>query len=251
MLASAVSCAVCVCIWLYLHFIADGKPQQPQIRQAIATGGGDNTGSQFHAGGDLHYHEAPPQQAPIAPAASLPPDIPYLELSFATAFVKFDDDTYPRFDEGGKKAIVMRVRNKPGSRGEVAPHATDIFAQLDFDCSIGKSTVDRAYWIDREGNRITLSGGDDAWILVGGAEPSFLCSWHNPNTYPSSMRDWNSPTCPPEDRTIPWGNGQLRGQVYIIAQSPRGNRTLAHRQFVFTRERWTNDFGNINIRFIE
>src|ERR1035437_7532355 len=27
MVGSAVSCAVCICIWLYLHFIADKKPE--------------------------------------------------------------------------------------------------------------------------------------------------------------------------------------------------------------------------------
>jgi hypothetical protein len=228
-------------------------------REASNLVGRDHTGHQIHnaPGGIVHVgdtnvtsNETKAQTARGITGSTSPLSLPMLEVSFALAFVKIDDE-YPQFGEDGQKSIVVRVRNKPAALGEVAHHARDIFAQLDFDCAIGKSTVERAYWVDQDNNQITLSGGDEAWVFVGVPEQNFLSSWHNANTYSRRTREWNSPTYEPEGRAIPWSIGELRGQIYIISHNPRGNITLAHKQFVFTREAWTNDFGNINLRFIE
>jgi hypothetical protein len=211
----------------------------------------DVSGKMFQAE-NLYYHEASqPVPAEVIPSpASTPPNLPVLELSFAVALVRIDD-MCPQFGEGGQQSIVVRVRNKPGALGEVGQHARDIFAQLDFDCAIGQSTVERAYWVGRDSNQITLTSGDEAWVFIGIPERGLLSSWHNANTYSRRTREWHSPTYEPEGRSIPWSRGELRGQIYIISHNPRGNKTLAHKQFIFTREDWTNDFGKINLKFIE
>jgi len=176
--------------------------------------------------------------------------LPTLELSFSIGHVAIDDD-YFKFKEGGLHAIVVRVRNKPATRGETAPHARDIFAQIDFDSSIGRSTVERAYWLDRDNSQISLAGGDEAWVLIGVPESGVLSSWHNRNTYSRRLREWSSPNFEPESRTMPWGQGKLTGQIYIISHNLRGNVTLEHSRFILTREEWFGDFGKVNMRFVD
>jgi hypothetical protein len=209
----------------------------------------DNSGKMFQAD-KIEIYEAPRELPATIPPAPQSPRLPTLELSFAISHGGVDDD-YFKFKEGGFQIIVVRVRNRPAVRGETAPHARDIFAQLDFDSSIGRSTVERAYWVGIDNSQISLAGGDEAWVLVGVPESGFLSSWHNRNTYSRRIREWSSPNHEPENRTIPWGQGELTGQIYIVSHSLRGNVTLEHKRFVLTREEWFGDFGKINMRFID
>jgi hypothetical protein len=210
----------------------------------------DVSGKMFQAG-SIHYHEAPKAPVQVVSVPDSNRRLPILDLGISIGSVILDGG-YFQFREGGEQGIVLRVRNRPGLLGEIASPARDIFAQLEFDCSIGRSTVERAYWVDRDQNQITLTGGDEAWVFVGIAKPNFLSSWHNPNNFSRRLREWNSPeNHDPEDRTIPWGADGLKGQIYIISYNLRGNTTFAHKQFVLTREKWTNEFGKVNMRFID
>ncbi len=263
MVGSGTAWVLCMVLWLYFHFGTNSSvPYKPE--QSITTGGGDNSGSQYRAKRDVNDSglkvagsvygtdaiKALTIPSPPTPSLPKPSRLPTLDLSFAIGHVGADYD-YFQFKEGGRYAIVVRVRNRPAPRGETAPHARDIFAQIDFDTSIGQSTVERAYWVDIDNNQITLAGGDEAWVLVGVPEASFLSSWHNRNTYSSRRREWSSPNFEPESRTIPWGQGELTGQIYIVSHNIRGNVTMEHSRFVLTREQWSGDFGKINMRFID
>ena len=151
-------------------------------------------------------------------------------------------ETVVRFVEsGGEQCLALRILNKPAQEGKQARRAHCVFATLEFTAASSprSSFVNRACWIDKESNEISIDVGETEHILVG--LPTTDDEWvthNNPNRVDQRMREHWDPNNELEKRTINWGDGASYIVDVRIISNHRGatlGETFAHRQFRLER----------------
>jgi hypothetical protein len=163
-----------------------------------------------------------------------PNPLPNLALGFARASVSQQGDFF-KFDEHGSRCLTISVTNTPAPHGEAGVEARAIFAQLKFRSDpSSNSTVERAFWIGKDSNQVTLEPGDSSHILVGIPHELSWELFNNLNDYPSSMMEWNQPRHEPESIQYFSINGKVTEvELHIVSKHPSTkHRTISHRRFV-------------------
>lgn len=252
MVVSGMAWVFCGLVWLRFHF---GVQSSSPLSQSIDTGGGDNSGSQYNAGEDINdsgtkiggsvigtdaLREIMRSKTPVVAAKK--PACPTLQLSLVThrTVIAIDGYQVDWGDEGDERCLAIAVMNKPGDHGECAPDARSIVARI----TLGDITIERACWIGKDQNEITLEGGDTAHVLVG--IPRKKLSWtlfNNPNQNKFYYGDFGGGFRGTlEEQVLSLSKAsQVAGEIIIVSKAPstRG-MTFAKKRFVLT-ENSTSD----------
>ena len=102
--------------------------------------------------------------------------------------------------------------------------------------------MNRACWVGKDSNEITIGVNETEHILVGLPKEDEWVTYHNPNRFSVLGADfWSSRQVPVEleERTLNWGEGaSYTVDVRIICNAPGPflGETFAHRQFTMQRK---------------
>lgn len=162
--------------------------------------------------------------------------LPRISLSLSKDGTVQVFDTHIDFAKaGGKRCDVIVVHSQPGRDGEEAPVARRISARLTFSPS-GSSRatfVDRACWVGKMENEISLHPGDTEYILLRIAGDEEWITYSNPNRYNSG--EWPNRNQDLEEvRFSICANLKLSGEVSIIAH--QNDKALTLKTCKFTGE---------------
>ena len=180
MAGSGAASVLCAIVWLKFPF--EAQTSSPPS-QSIATRGGDNSGSQFLAERDLHYHEAPNQASIRVVSARVP-----VRHQKRANLVGLDPKN-ERLDEDFLKAkwlpvAVLPIENRIGQ----TMIARDVCASIRFNGST-ENYVKRAYWAGKRGNVNEISIGDIQSVVIGQRIDDHWYYFDNPRAYPET---WGS-----------------------------------------------------------
>ncbi len=183
----------------------------------------------------LHVPENPHPSAPFPrtqPAGFAQPE---LKFGLAEGTVEVFDTCVGFAKSGGHRCNVIVVHNEAAAAGEDAPVARAISARLTFSPFGSSRTtfVDRACWIGRVENQISLRPGDTEHVLLRIAKDNEWITYENPNKHNSGgwplrnqdLREVKFPVFP---------NTKVTGEISIIAHQSQSATTLATRKFAIT-----------------
>ena len=215
MVGCIIAGAICGLLWLFLPLNEREETHQADrsaSEQAIETGGGDNSGSQFHVQGDLHIHGGQPS---LSPAMSLRPTITEIAaspelvqgtLARAQTNLRFNltwelliYDQMQRswrialnHEPGAHKGIVLWVENVFPSQGQ-ARDLHSLFASIRAEQHDSLS-ISRAYWLKQANNAVDLPSGGKLGVVVGYfPDRDTFVSYNNPrppSDYPTFGSDY-------------------------------------------------------------
>ncbi len=140
------------------------------------------------------------------------------------------------------KCLVLYVINRPAAQGKQTRPSRSVFASLEFRAASRSTVVNRACWVGKGSNEITIGVNETEHILVGLPKEDEGVTYHNPNRFSELHTDfWTSRQVPVqlEERTLNWGEGaSYTVDVRIICNDsgPFSGETLAHRQFTMERK---------------
>ena len=150
-------------------FFFKSPAAQNGIEQSVKTGG-DSLGSQYAAGRDLHYHEAPkfPQtkESPVKAEHHSRVE-PRYESSWDWISLKFNT-LIGRWEIGqsGEKSLVVWFTKAIPPMGQKLKPTNPVACHIQFVGSTANQ-VSRAYWIDRFENVSPIEIGKKAGVVVG------------------------------------------------------------------------------------
>ncbi|MGD0445796.1 MAG: hypothetical protein ABSA39_17825 [Edaphobacter sp.] len=188
MVGCIIAAVICGLIWFFLTSEGSeepGQPERPASAQAIDTGGGDNSGSQFHVQGDLYYHadQSAPAPATSAPAtetktavsSELAQQLPVrttANLQFRRTWELLIYDYMQRgwrialaHEPGACNGIVLWVENVFPVQG-LAKDIYGLFASIRAE-QFDSLSISRAYWLKQADNQVELRSGGKLGVVVG------------------------------------------------------------------------------------
>jgi hypothetical protein len=179
-------------------------------------------------------HALAPAPPPQAVAAQPNGDrIPDLSLKVGWGTVEQDSGKFEFSEAGGQRAYIVEVINNPASPLGVAYPARSIVARITFKCGVRNLFIDRAYWVGREENEITLDVGSTAQILVGVLKGTQWTLYGNPTAH-LIYSDWMVVFKEPVVREFPdMGTEPIEIDIHIISMENRlASRTLVHKHIL-------------------
>jgi hypothetical protein len=187
MMSCIIAAVICGLIWFFLPSEDNEKPAPERLAssQAIDTGGGDNSGSQFHVRGDLHYHAGQSTPTPAtstsaaetktaAPSeiAQQPPVRTTPNLHFRRTWELVIYDYMQRgwrialaHEPGACTGIVLWVENVFPVQG-LAKDIHGLFASIRAE-QFDSLSISRAYWLKQADNQVDLKSGGKLGVVVG------------------------------------------------------------------------------------
>jgi hypothetical protein len=254
-----VALCVLTALWWLLERMSHIPEKQPEpapipsAQSNIEVGHIEQKDIGARASAEFHLHLPPsaPESAPKpespAPVTSVLPR-PHFDIRLAEicSVLLAMDDTMVRFvqpgEECGEKCLALYVINRPAAQGQQTRPARSVFASLQFRSGSRTTDVNRACWIGKDTNEITIGVNETEHILVGLPKESEWVTYHNPNKISVLGTDfWSHRQAPVEleKRTLKWGEGaSYTVDVRIICNAPGPflGETFAHRQFTMERK---------------
>jgi hypothetical protein len=153
-------------------FIPGGKGESSNISKAFV--GGDNSGQQVSAAGDVHFHLPPPNSSKVEDAASRPirepspQPLPHLKLRDCRLEIA-DLSHFADFGERSRRLLyVINVENVLPDRHEPIITARGLSVDLRFTGAYGlQGHISRAFWYEKSFNQVDLRGGEECGFIVG------------------------------------------------------------------------------------